>query len=150
MALKSRPRKLLREIFSSFGELIRKAPTVTSDSTLEKPKTPTKSLEETKEIPSVKSGSVKSDSLTLDDPRVLRPKQLSNLTMLRLMLSVLTKGKIKMNSEQIKSAIRWIVSAAAGFFIGKGIGDAVLWEAVAGAATLVVPAVWSYFTHKKV
>lgn len=69
--------------------------------------------------------------------------------MLKLMLSVLTKGKIKMNMEQIKSAIRWVITAVAGFAIGKGIGDAAVWEAVGGAATLIIPAVWSYFTHKK-
>ena len=65
------------------------------------------------------------------------------------MLSVLTKGKIKMNMEQVKSAIRWIISAVAGYAIGKGVGDAAIWEAVAGAAVLVIPAVWSFVTHKK-
>lgn len=54
-----------------------------------------------------------------------------------------------MNLDQVKSAIRWALSALAGYAIGKGVGDAALWEAIGGAAVLVIPAVWSFVTHKK-
>lgn len=54
-----------------------------------------------------------------------------------------------MNSDQIKSLVRWVLAGVAGAAIAKGIGDAVLWESITGALVLVVPAVWSFITHSK-
>lgn len=46
--------------------------------------------------------------------------------------------------EQVAGFVRAGLAAVAGYFIGKGFGDAALWEAIGGAVTLIVTGFWSY------
>lgn len=49
-----------------------------------------------------------------------------------------------MNKEQIGGLIRAVLAAVSGYFIGKGIGDAGLWEAISGALVLLGTGLWSW------
>jgi hypothetical protein len=46
--------------------------------------------------------------------------------------------------EQVGGIVRTVLAGVSGYFIGKGWGDAVLWEAIGGAAVLLVTGLWSY------
>ncbi len=46
--------------------------------------------------------------------------------------------------EQVGGFVRAGLAAISGAFIAKGIGDAGLWEAITGAAVLLVTGVWSW------
>lgn len=48
------------------------------------------------------------------------------------------------NKEQVGGIVRAVLAAVSGYFIGKGIGDAGLWEAITGAVTLLVTGFWSW------
>lgn len=53
-----------------------------------------------------------------------------------------------MTGEQIGGIVRAVVAAASGYLVAKGIGDAALWQAVAGAVATVVVAWWSWKSNK--
>lgn len=52
-----------------------------------------------------------------------------------------------MNQDQVLSLVRWIISAAGGFVIGKGWLNAEQLTMVGGLVTTLVPLVWSLFAH---
>ena len=51
-----------------------------------------------------------------------------------------------MNSEQVQSLIRAILSAIGGYFVGKGIIDASTMTSIVGALATLGVAVWGFFS----
>lgn len=53
-----------------------------------------------------------------------------------------------MNGEQLGGIVRALVSAAGGYFVGKGMIDTETATAVGGAVTTLVVAIWSVMAKK--
>ena len=58
------------------------------------------------------------------------------------------RRKLNMNAEQLGGIIRAILSAAGGYFVGKGLIDQSTLTAVIGAVMPVVAAIWSVWIKK--
>lgn len=53
-----------------------------------------------------------------------------------------------MTGEQIGGIVRTIIAAAGGYAAAKGYGNSELWIAIAGAASTISVAFWSYKSNK--
>ena len=59
----------------------------------------------------------------------------------------LARGK-QVNQEQIGGVVRALLSAAAGYFVGKGLIDANTAATIGGALATIIVAVWSVWTNR--
>jgi hypothetical protein len=53
-----------------------------------------------------------------------------------------------MTNDQLQSLIRAILSAAGGFFIGKGWFNVDTWNWIAGGAAVAVPGIWGWLSNR--
>jgi hypothetical protein len=54
-----------------------------------------------------------------------------------------------MTSEQFGGLVRTVIAALGGYAAGQGWFDADTWVAIAGAASVLGAALWSFYTKKK-
>jgi hypothetical protein len=52
-----------------------------------------------------------------------------------------------MNTEQVKSAVRWLIATFGPFLIAHGYASSGTLELVGGVLVSIVPLVWSMFVH---
>lgn len=51
-----------------------------------------------------------------------------------------------MNADQIGGLVRTLIAFAGGIAVGKGWGDAALWDIVGGAVAGIAAWVWSHYS----
>jgi hypothetical protein len=52
-----------------------------------------------------------------------------------------------MNSEQVTSLVRWMLTMASGYMVSKGYQDAATGAAAVAMAPGIASLVWSWFVH---
>lgn len=80
-------------------------------------------------------------------PKPPKPVSANALAILWALLPVFTKGTA-MTSDQLTGVLRAILALVSGYFIGKGIGSADLWNWIIAGVTGVIPFVWTWINNR--